>query len=319
MKLLIIGGTGTISSPITRLALEAGHQVTLLNRGNRSMPAGAEHIKADRNDMKALHSALSHRRFDATIDMMAFEPEQLEMLLHTLRDPGHLLFCSTVCALGFDWQEWPVAEAAPFRPNSDYGRGKASAEQWLRNFAEKNNLAYTILRPSTTYDHQTGLLRQVCLDGYRWLGAIRAGHPLLIADRGMGLNQFLHADDCGRAFFQVLNNAVCYGKTYHVVGPVTSWENHHRTAMQALGRSVDLVSIPTEKLIEEHPENPIFRDIFQYHGIFSGTALENDISFFPKISLPGGMKQVIEKLDSIGRIPREYRPEPWEAKLLGPN
>lgn len=35
MRILIIGGTGTISSAITRQLAESGHELWLLNRGNR--------------------------------------------------------------------------------------------------------------------------------------------------------------------------------------------------------------------------------------------------------------------------------------------
>lgn len=317
MKILIIGGTGTISSPLVRRALAAGHEATLLNRGNRPIPEGVEHLAGDRNEPDAMKSLLSGRRFDATIDMMSFQPGQLEMLCQTLSDPGHLVFCSTVCALGFDWETWPVGEKAPCRPNSDYGRGKAAAEQWLRDYGNKTGQPYSILRPSTTYDHRTGLIRQTCLDGFRWLGGLRESHPLIIADGGMGLNQFLHADDCSRAFLQVLGQEQCFGKTYHVVGPVTSWEIHHRTAMRVLGGESSLISASAEAILEAQPDNPIFRDIFQYHGIFSGTALEKDIGFHPEISLESGMRQVIEKLDELGKIPEHFEPESWEAALLG--
>ena len=42
MKILLIGGTGTISSAITRQLAESGHELWLLNRGNRKaeVPAG---------------------------------------------------------------------------------------------------------------------------------------------------------------------------------------------------------------------------------------------------------------------------------------
>ena len=36
MKILFIGGTGTISMAITRLLAGQGHDLTLLNRGNRN-------------------------------------------------------------------------------------------------------------------------------------------------------------------------------------------------------------------------------------------------------------------------------------------
>ena len=37
-SILFIGGTGQISLPCVHLAVEAGHQVSLLNRGRTSVP-----------------------------------------------------------------------------------------------------------------------------------------------------------------------------------------------------------------------------------------------------------------------------------------
>ena len=44
MNILLIGGTGTISSAITRQLAESGHELWLLNRGNRKaeVPAGVK-------------------------------------------------------------------------------------------------------------------------------------------------------------------------------------------------------------------------------------------------------------------------------------
>ena len=50
-KILIIGGTGTISAPITRrLCEDPKNQVYLLNRGNKKTPEHAESIIADIHD-----------------------------------------------------------------------------------------------------------------------------------------------------------------------------------------------------------------------------------------------------------------------------
>jgi nucleoside-diphosphate-sugar epimerase len=52
MKILIIGGTGTISSAITRQLAASGHNLWLLNRGNRKsdVPAGVRHVVCDIDD-----------------------------------------------------------------------------------------------------------------------------------------------------------------------------------------------------------------------------------------------------------------------------
>ncbi|MBO6217459.1 MAG: hypothetical protein J6N73_07395 [Prevotella sp.] len=52
MRILLIGGTGTISSAITRQLAESDNELWLLNRGNRKdeIPQGVRHIAADIND-----------------------------------------------------------------------------------------------------------------------------------------------------------------------------------------------------------------------------------------------------------------------------
>ena len=49
MKILFIGGTGTISMAITKLLAQQGHEVILLNRGGRSseLPDSVKVIKCD--------------------------------------------------------------------------------------------------------------------------------------------------------------------------------------------------------------------------------------------------------------------------------
>ena len=56
MKVLLIGGTGTISTAVTRLLAERGADLTLLNRGNRTddIPAGVKVIVCDANDEQAV-------------------------------------------------------------------------------------------------------------------------------------------------------------------------------------------------------------------------------------------------------------------------
>ena len=77
LSILFIGGTGTISSAASARALEEGHEVTLLNRGQsilRPAAVGAEVLVADVRDPASLKSALGDREFDVVVDMVAFTP-----------------------------------------------------------------------------------------------------------------------------------------------------------------------------------------------------------------------------------------------------
>ena len=56
MKVLFIGGTGLISTAVTRLAIQKGIDLTLMNRGQRSSEFNhqVKHMICDINDEKAV-------------------------------------------------------------------------------------------------------------------------------------------------------------------------------------------------------------------------------------------------------------------------
>ena len=80
MKALFIGGTGTISSAITRLVAQTpGWELYLLNRGTHKneVPKNVKTIIADINDEAAAEMALAGMSFDVVCDFIGFVPEQV--------------------------------------------------------------------------------------------------------------------------------------------------------------------------------------------------------------------------------------------------
>ena len=66
MKILFIGGTGTISMAITRLLAAEGHTLYLLNRGTRSaeLPEGVQTITCDIGNEADTAQNLAGMEFD---------------------------------------------------------------------------------------------------------------------------------------------------------------------------------------------------------------------------------------------------------------
>lgn len=96
MRLLFIGGTQFVGRAMVEAALRAGHEVTVLHRGQTGgdlFPA-ARHVLADRNgDL----SGLADGEWDATVDVSAYLPAQVRSLAAALDGRGgHYLFVSTV-------------------------------------------------------------------------------------------------------------------------------------------------------------------------------------------------------------------------------
>ncbi len=83
MKILIIGGTGTISSAITRQLAAQGQDLWLLNRGNRKdeVPDGVRQLTVDINDEAEVERLLGDVTFDAVCEFIGFVPQQVELSL----------------------------------------------------------------------------------------------------------------------------------------------------------------------------------------------------------------------------------------------
>lgn len=83
MKLLIIGGTRFLGRHLVTAALARGHEVTLFNRGNQSIPLDLETIEGDRHT--ELHK-LKGRRWDAVVDTCGHLPRAVRAAAEVLSD-----------------------------------------------------------------------------------------------------------------------------------------------------------------------------------------------------------------------------------------
>lgn len=80
LRVLFIGGTGVISAAAARRAVDVGHRLTILSRGNESLrpaPEGAEVIRADIRDTAWVRAALGDRKFDVVVDFVAFTADHV--------------------------------------------------------------------------------------------------------------------------------------------------------------------------------------------------------------------------------------------------
>ena len=130
MDILLIGGTGVISSAVAEHAAGLGHRVTLLNRGasaKRPAPAGAEVLHADIRDAAAASEVLKGREFDAVADFISFVPDQLKASMDLFRGrTGQYVFISSASAYQKPPARLPILESTPLRnPYWQYSRDRS--------------------------------------------------------------------------------------------------------------------------------------------------------------------------------------------------
>src|ERR1700712_4328222 len=82
LKVLYLGGTGTISASCVRLSVESGMHVSVLNRGNnskqRDLPDAVEWLTGDVTDQASLAGALGDRTFDAVVNFLSYDADDAE-------------------------------------------------------------------------------------------------------------------------------------------------------------------------------------------------------------------------------------------------
>ncbi|MCG8352650.1 MAG: NAD-dependent epimerase/dehydratase family protein [Chloroflexales bacterium] len=141
MKLLVLGGTLFVGRVIVEQALEAGHEVTLFNRGktNPNLFNNVEQIIGDRNDDL---SALIGRGFDALIDTSGYFPRQVEKVARAIEASiEHYIFLSSIAVYadhsvtGLDESAAlaTVEDATQETLGANYGGFKALCEQTLND------------------------------------------------------------------------------------------------------------------------------------------------------------------------------------------
>jgi len=318
MKVCVVGGTGNISTSIVRLLLEVGHEVTLFNRGKRrEAPTGVKVIRGDRKERQAFEDAMQSSHFDAAIDMICYDADDARSTLKAFRGVKHLVYCSTVCTYGVDYDWLPVTEDHPLRPITDYGRNKLAADRvfMAAHFAE--GFPVTIIKPSTTFGPGWTMLRQIAWEG-GWVDRVRKGKPIAVCGDGRALHQWLHVDDAAPAFVFALGRDRCVGNTYNMMKrEYGTWAGYHRTAMKVIGREVELVGVPLASLVAAGvPNVSICETIFSHNTIYSPDKLMRDVpEFRPRISLQDGLASVLEAMEREKRIP-DSDLETWEDRLI---
>lgn len=254
MRALFIGGTGTISSAITRQLLTQGCELYLLNRGNRndSLPAGAKILQADIRDEEQVARLLGDLKFDVVADFIAFEPAQLERDYRLFNGrPSQFIFISSASAYQKPPSDYRINEGTPLsNPYWQYSRNKIACEDYLMKQYRENGFPVTIVRPSHTYDERSIPLGVHGAKG-SWQVAKRMleNKPVLIHGDGTSLWTMTHNSDFARGFIGLMGNIQAIGESVQITSDESlTWNQIYGAIANALGVQLRAVHVSSELL-----------------------------------------------------------------------
>jgi nucleoside-diphosphate-sugar epimerase len=255
LQVLFIGGSGIISSACSRLAVERGIDLYVLNRGSdarRPLPAEATVLRGDIRDPESARAALGDRTFDAVVDWVAFTPEHVRADIDLFRGrTGQYVFISSASAYQTPPARLPVTESTPLRnPHWQYSRDKIACEDLLVAAYRADGFPATIVRPSHTYDRTT-----VPFDGgWTALARMRQGKQIVVHGDGTSLWTLTHHADFARGFVPLLGHPRAVGDTFHITSDeVLTWNQIAELLAAAAGVEPRIVHVPSDAIAAADP------------------------------------------------------------------
>lgn len=308
MKVLIVGGTGLISTGITRQLVARGDEVTLYTRGQREadIPEGIERISGDRNEFSWFEVQMAEAGpWDCVIDMVCFRPEQAESAIRAFRGrTAQYVFCSTVDIYTKPAARYPVREDAERVPSSSfpYAYDKAKCERLFEEAHARGDFALTMIRPAWTYGEGGAILHTFGWSTY-YLDRLRKGKSVIVHGDGTSFWAACHRDDVARAFVGAVGNENAFGKGYHAAGEEwLTWNAYHHAVAEALGAPPPtLVHIPTDLLGRVAPKAAEWCvENFSFNNVFDNTRARADLGFEYTVFFAEGARRVIRWLEARG-------------------
>jgi len=320
MKVLIIGGTGLISTAITQQLLDRGDDVTLYNRGQRELRVSGRPaiILGDRKDSAAFEARMREASgFDAVIDMICFQRAEAESVIRAFagRTP-QVVLCSTVDVYNKPAHRYPYREDEPYGPLNPYGQGKVDCERSLLAAHQRGDFAVTIIRPALTYGEGGNIVHSFGR-GTAYYDRMRKGKPIVVHGDGNSLWVSCHIDDVARAFVGALGNPRAYGKAYHATGEEwMTWNQLHQQVADALGVQLpELVHIPSNLLASVARRAASCADNLQFNNIFDNAAAHEDLGFRYTVPFIEGVRRTVAWLDAHGKVENSDL-DPYEDRII---
>jgi nucleoside-diphosphate-sugar epimerase len=249
MKVLFIGGTGNISTSVSKLCVEKGMELFLLNRGKRGVDIpGARTVIGDISEPSKIAVTLENHNWDVVVDWIAFTTEHIERDIKLFKGKTkQYIFISSASA----YQKPPsypiITESTPLcNPYWEYSRNKIACEERLNRAYREEDFPITIVRPSFTYDTVIPLAIGGW-DEYTVIDRMKKGKKIIVHGDGTSLWTVTHSEDFAKGFVGLIGHQQAIGHPFQITSDeVLTWDQIYRTTADALNIEPNIVHIPTD-------------------------------------------------------------------------
>lgn len=255
MKVLFVGGTGVISTECTKLAVEKGIDIYLLNRRKTiaNLPDGVNIITGDIRDADSMKKVLDNHKFDVVVDWITFTTEHAKNDYEIFRDiTNQFIFISSASIYQKPIAKLPITEETPIENKFwAYSNAKIECENYFMQKHVENNFPITICRPSHTYNKTKNPLHGEYLPFHR----MKNGKPIIIHDNGNSLWTLTHSKDFAKGFIGLLGKKEAIGEVYQITSDETlTWNEIAKLLAEKAGLDLKISYVPST-VIKSYDDN----------------------------------------------------------------
>ena len=269
MRILTIGGTGTISTAITALLASrvssglSSDEVWVLNRGNRmaELPDGVHQIIADARDRESLAKAVDGLEFDVVCFFIGFTVDQVAIVHDVFAGRiKQFVYISSASAYRKPPVGYVITEETPLvNPYWEYSRNKIACEDYLMDKYRTEGFPVTIIRPSHTYCERSVPVGMHGANGsWAVLKRMIDGKPVIVHGDGSSLWTMTDSRDFAVAFCGLLGKTEAIGQAFHITSDESiPWNQIYMEIAEALsselGRTITPVlhHVASERIVQE--------------------------------------------------------------------
>jgi nucleoside-diphosphate-sugar epimerase len=295
MKVLFIGGTGTISSACTELALKQDIELYHFNRGQSHRKYnGVKNIKGDIRNFEDSKNILHGMFFDVVVDWICFTEEHAKNDISLFAGKSdQFIFISSASAYKKPVDMLPITEETPLENKFwEYSRNKIKCEKLFLDAYKNVGFPITIVRPSHTYDRTLIPFEW----GYTVIDRILKNKKIIIHGDGTSLWVMTHNTDFAKGFNGLFGKKQSIGEAYHITGDeLLNWNLIYRLAGNELGKELDIVHIPSDYIAsyDTNIGSSLLGD--KAHSvIFNNAKIKNLVPEFKQtVKFEDGMKEIV--------------------------
>lgn len=300
MKVLLIGGTGVLSTAVAKEAVRQGISVFMINRGKRPLPDGVELLKSDKDDFDRIKLLIGDNTFDAVIDFLCFTDAQITRSFNFYKQYTQQYFFISSCAVYDTRKKGIKTEDSPkVLPIWKYSVDKWASEEHLYKMAAEAGVNYTIVRPGVTYDDTRIPYGIMPPYGYHWtlVERIKHGKPVIRWNKGKNRSSMMRVEDFAVGVVGLIGNPKAYNEAFNICGDEAPTYNDVITVVEKwLGKKAVFIDVTPEFYANQIPNQK--GEILGGRGLDAVSSNEKIKSVVPTfrqtISLEEGVVKTLE-------------------------